>query len=251
MDPFERWDDWEWEKAVQNLGQKNGDPGSSWKSHSSRRKEKAGAKRKELLHFWTGGQKRTVLAAVFFLTVFFSAQGEDILSKGIYTVYQKSAESNYYGTLTGMAKEALGLGGIQLGAMPVDAKMKEKFLPPISGPVEAEFGIVGEGNKTHEGIDVGSSLGTKVVAPYAGVVTGVGEDAQLGKIIKLDYGDGWSGVLGNLGDVLVKEGDKVDMGQEIGTVGLSAPLKKTWLHIELRKNNKPVNPIPYFIPASS
>ena len=248
MDPYERWDDWEWEKAVQEVGGGN----SSWNFRGQREQEdrkKSPIKMDKLSHFWTGGQKRILLAAFLFLTIFFSAQGEDPLSQGIYALYSKAGQTDYYTALTDMAKEAVGLGGMPLESMPVDATMKGKFLPPLSGPVEAGFGIKGDDGKVHEGIDVGSSLGAKVIAPYPGVVSSVGEDPQLGKIVKLDYGDGWTGVLGNLGDVLVVEGQKVTMGDQIGTVGLSAPLKKPWLHIELRKNNKPVNPIPYFIPT--
>lgn len=250
MDPFERWDDWEWEKAVQALGQKKGSGSPPWRERGSGRKNRPAGKR-DFLSFWTGGQKRTVLAAVLFLTVFFSANGQDIVSKGIYSAYRTSRSADYYATLTGMAKEALGLGGASLTAMPVDSKMKGKFMPPVSGPVEAGFGITNAEGRVHEGIDVGSSLGTKVVSPYNGVVTEVGKDSQLGNVVKIDYGDGWSGVLGNLGDILVRKGDKVDIGQQIGTVGLSAPLQKPWLHIELRKDNKAVDPLPYFISTAS
>lgn len=250
MDPFERWDDWEWEKAVHELGQKKGNGGPSWRDSGSGRKSRSVRKR-DFLSFWSGGQKRTVLAAMFFLTVFFSANGQDIVSKGVYSIYHTSQSSDYYATLTGMAKEALGLGGVSLTAMPVDSKMKGKFMPPVSGPVEAAFGITNAEGRVHEGIDVGSSLGTKVVAPYTGVVTEVGKDEQLGNVVKIDYGDGWSGVLGNLGDILVKKGDKVEIGQQIGTVGLSAPLQKPWLHIELRKDDKAIDPLPYFMPTAS
>ena len=90
-----------------------------------------------------------------------------------------------------------------------------------------------------------NALGSPVVSPAAGVVTTVGQDAQLGKIIKLDFGDGWTSVLGNFGDISVVKGQKVTKGSALGTVGLSAPIKKPWLHFELRKDNVPVNPLPY------
>ncbi len=167
--------------------------------------------------------------------------------------------SNYYANINGMAKEALSLGGVVNKTVPVDAKMKGQFVPPVSGKVVAAFGATGEGGSNavgsvHNGIDVDpgeKALGTKVVSPAAGVVTIVGEDSQLGKIVKLDFGDGWTSVLGNLGDITVKQGQRVEKGSAIATVGLSAPLKKPWLHFELRKDNVPVDPLPYLTPSKS
>jgi murein DD-endopeptidase MepM/ murein hydrolase activator NlpD len=137
--------------------------------------------------------------------------------------------------------------------------MKGQFLPPISGKVVAAFGDVGEGGNNakgsiHNGIDVEPvehALGAQVVSPAAGVVTTVGEDSQLGKIVKVDFGDGWTTVLGNFGDISVVKGQQIEKGSVLGTVGLSAPLKKPWLHFELRKNNVPVNPLPYLTPSQS
>ena len=151
-----------------------------------------------------------------------------------------------------MAKDALSIGGVSNKGVPVDAEMLGKFLPPLSGPVMAGFGEKGNGvtnalGTVHSGIDVGSSLGTPVLSPAAGVVTLVGEDPQLGKIVKVDLGDGWTTIMGNLGDISVENGQRVEKGEVLGKVGLSAPLKKPWLHFELRKDNQPLNPIPYLI----
>ena len=259
MNPFERWDDWEWERAIQEVGKETGRGKSAPRLNQQpgryRRPAKAGWG--DHLKHWNGTQKRTILAAALFLLVFFSANSTDPFSGTIHSIYKSTINSsNYYESLNGMAKEALSLGGVVSKSVPVDAKMKGQFLPPISGKVVAAFGAVGEGGSNakgsiHNGIDVESALGVKVVAPAAGVVTSVGEDAQLGKTVKLDFGDGWTSVLGNLGDISVVKGQRIEKGGVLATVGLSAPLKKPWLHFELRKNNVPVNPIPYLAPAKS
>lgn len=252
MNPYERWDDWEWEKAVQEVSGQGPKRGASppWKSkHAWSLKQGWGG----FLMQWSSGQRKTALAALVFLTVFASSRGGDVLSQGIHQFYQAAVSSgDYYPALTAMAKEAVGLGGLSGGAVPVDAKMQGKFQPPISGPVVAGFGQVSSDGKgmVHQGIDVGSTLGTPVVSPFRGVVVATGVDPQLGNYIKLDFGDGWSAVLGNLGDVPVVKGQKVEQGEIVGTVGLSAPLKQPWLHFELRKNNRPLNPIPYLIPPT-
>lgn len=258
MNPFERWDDWEWERAVQEVGKEQGRgksaPRLNQQPGRSPRPVKATAR--NYLKHWNGTQKRTLVAATLFMLVFFSANSADPISGTIHSIYRSAMNSgNYYESLNGMAKEALSLGGVVSKSVPVDATMKGQFLPPISGKVVAAFGAVGEGGNNakgtiHNGIDVESALGVPVVSPAAGVVTSVGEDAQLGKIVKLDFGDGWTTVLGNLGDISVVKGQRVEKGSILATVGLSAPLKKPWLHFELRKNNVPVNPIPYLTPPS-
>ncbi|AFM43150.1 membrane-bound metallopeptidase [Desulfosporosinus acidiphilus SJ4] len=258
MNPFERWDDWEWERAIQEVGKDKGrgksrntqyNPGGY--RHSP--KESWG----NFFKNWNGIQRQTLLAAMLFLLVFFSANGSDGLSQAVHGIYRSAMDSgNYYTTMNGMAKDALSLGGVSNSSVPVDAKMLGQFLPPISGQVMAKFGIVGEGGSNaagtvHQGIDVESALGTKVESPADGVVTFVGSDPQLGNIVKADLGDGWTTVLGNLGSIYVQKGQRISRGSVIGTVGLSAPLKKPWLHFELRKNNKPLDPIPYLVPPQS
>lgn len=246
LNPFERWDDWEWERAAQEVGKERGYV-NNWQegqrvSNSRFRWEKFN---------WTGRQKQTLMAALLFLTIFFSAHNNDPVSKAVHGVYRSAMKSgNYYTALNGMAKEAVGLG-ISPESMPVDVKMQGKFQPPLSGAVMAEFGSKDSNGQMHNGIDIGSALGTPVAAPYTGVVVLVGEESQLGRLVKLDLGAGWTAVLSNFGDIAVAQGQKVEKGQYLGTVGLSAALKKPWLHFELRKNGKAVNPMPYLLPTAN
>jgi len=258
MNPFERWDDWEWERAIHEVGKEQGRGKSA-----PRFNQPPGRKRPErsdlgnFLKHWNGTQKRTMVAALLFLLVFFSANGSDGVSLAIHSIYRSAMDSgNFYEALNGMAKDALSLGGVGSTSVPVEAKMKGQFLAPISGAVVAGFGEKGDGrtnalDSIHNGIDVASALGIPVVSPAAGVVTLIGEDPQLGRIVKIDFGDGWTTVLGNLGDISVQKGQRIEKGEVLGTVGLSAPLKKPWLHFELRKNNQPVDPLPYLIPSKS
>jgi len=69
----------------------------------------------------------------------------------------------------------------------------------------------------------------------------------LGNVIKINFGNGWEGVIGNLGDIQVKKGDPVTMGMKLGTVGISSLRQKPWLYLELSKDGKAVNPLLYLI----
>lgn len=244
MNPYEHWDDWEWEKAIREVGRDGGRRNNGGR-HPDR------PFKMDFFKNWNGMQKKTLLAALLFLTVYFGSRGTDLVSQGVYGLYRNTVSSgSIYASLNATAKEVIGLDGTVSEAIPVDAAMQGKLLPPVSGKVVAAFGLKGENGEVHNGIDVASSVGTPVVAPAKGVVFYIGEDAQLGRIVKLDIGDGWVVELGNLGEVSVAKGTKVEKGDQIGTVGLSAPLKKPWLHFGLRKNNKPLNPIPYLMPAN-
>lgn len=249
MNPFERWDDWEWERAAQEVGRERGTKYEDWPVKRNPPKRS----KREILYTWTGIQKKSALAVAFFLMIFFASKGEDILSHSIYSVYQGTIQNgNLYASMNDMVKEALGMGPLGVKSTPVDATMQGKFVPPLSGPVTAPFGSMDSQGKgsIHNGIDIGSALGIPVVSPYKGVVTQVGDDPQLGRLVKLDFANGWTTVLANLGDVNVQKGQAVQAGDVIGTVGLSAPLKKPWLHFELRKNGRPVNPLPYLTPSA-
>ncbi len=249
MNPFERWDDWEWEKAAREVGKESGiNPRWQLKKKKPNFKPGSGI----FLRRLTNSQKKVLLSALAFLTLFFSNYNQDSVSRVIHSYYTNVMNGdNLYTAMNGMAKEAIGLSNLNSAGVPVNVTVKERFLPPVSGAVVAGFGETSkdEQGKTiiHNGIDVSSALGTLVVAPDMGVVTLVGIDSQQGKIIKIDHGDGWTSVVGNLGDVYVQKGNRVQKGDSIGTVGLSAPLKKPWLHFEIRRNNQAVNPLPYII----
>jgi len=249
MNPFERWDDWEWEKAIQELGREREGRSRTGNKRPSRSRRGAA---NDLLKNWSLFQKRTLLSVFLFLTVFFAGSGTDYVAKAVRAAYHQGMNAgSYYSALNEMARQAIGLGGLSSKATPVDVLMQGQFLPPLSGPVVAGFGLKGSDGKTHEGIDVESALGVKVISPYDGLVTFVGDDPQLGKIVRLDFRNGWTAVLGNLGEVFVQENELVLKGNLIGTVGLSAPLKKPWLHFELHHNDQAVDPLPYLLPSES
>ncbi|MDR3271467.1 MAG: M23 family metallopeptidase [Peptococcaceae bacterium] len=246
MDPYERWDDWEWEKALQEVSRERGyrDQRRSSTLPPQTNRQRLGG----LFNQWNSLQRRTLLAGVLLITLVVSARHTDSLSQGVYALYKGAMAPNYYTTLNGMAQDVLQISRNAQGDLAVDARMVGKLMAPVSGQVMAPFGAADPVTQSkHAGIDVNSALGVKVVAPYSGVVRAVAQDAQLGNTVQLDLGDGWTCLLGNLGDVYVVEKQRVLQGEFIGSVGLSAALKKPWLHLELRCNQQPVDPMPYLI----
>ncbi|MBD5093611.1 MAG: M23 family metallopeptidase [Subdoligranulum sp.] len=104
--------------------------------------------------------------------------------------------------------------------------------------------------RTHNGMDIAGKAGDVVAAPAAATVAAVGEDAQWGGFVELQEGDLIMRLCG-LGELSVKEGDAVALGDRVGTLGqLPAESAMTpHLHLEFLKDGEFVNPAEYFAPV--
>ena len=74
--------------------------------------------------------------------------------------------------------------------------------------------------RTNDDLRISAPEGTPVRAAAAGHVTEVGNDRVYGNFVRIDNGNGWETIHGQLMDgILVVEGDVVQAGQVIGGVG--------------------------------
>lgn len=100
--------------------------------------------------------------------------------------------------------------------------------------------------KPHTGIDFDGSLGDDVYAMLGGEVTKVTEDKMYGKTAEVTVNNvivGYSG----LGNVNVKQGDKLERGDKIGTIGV-VPVEsddKNHIHVYVRVNNTYADPLSF------
>jgi hypothetical protein len=92
----------------------------------------------------------------------------------------------------------------------------------------------------HPGVDFGANLGTEVYAPVGGIVQDVvtGSDCTLSTCLSTlaIYNDktGATYVFLHMKSILVKKGDEVVAGQQVGTVGQRGQATKPHLHYEVR-----------------
>ena len=103
--------------------------------------------------------------------------------------------------------------------------------------------------QAHLAMDFKGTEGTKVLAVYKGVVENIENSMMDGLVITIKHSDSLKSVYKCLADeALVKVGDSVDIGQEIGSVSTNLTEKAdgAHLHFELYENNKLVDPTPYF-----
>ena len=81
---------------------------------------------------------------------------------------------------------------------------------------------------SHDGLDIdngGPDL-DPIVAIADGKVTFAMVRGTNANVVRIDHGDGWSSGYGHLNDILVKRGQKVRRGQQIGTLGSTGTLSK-------------------------
>lgn len=129
------------------------------------------------------------------------------------------------------------------------------FLRPSQGRVSSEYGVrryyngVFAQNYYHRGIDYAAPTGSPVVAPAAGRVALVGSEAAgfelHGNTIGLDHGQGVASIFIHLNSVEVQEGEFVQAGQTIGTIGSTGASTGPHLHWGLYVNGVAVDPGPW------
>lgn len=92
------------------------------------------------------------------------------------------------------------------------------------------------------GIDIGAAEGAAVSVIHDGGVAFAGSFGGFGNLVIIEHGGQNFSLYGNLLDMSVTKGDRVERGQPIGTVGL-APAGSSELHFELRIDGQSVDPL--------
>ncbi len=111
------------------------------------------------------------------------------------------------------------------------------FAWPSSGAITEPFW------KGHRALDIGSWVGSPVVASDSGYVIYAGWDhTGYGNLIIIDHGNGYRTYYAHLSRIFVRTGESVGQGQRIGSVGSSGNSTGPHLHFEIRVRNVNRNP---------
>ncbi len=110
-----------------------------------------------------------------------------------------------------------------------------KFIFPAKGRLSGFYGsqriLNSKPRKPHAGIDLAAKEGTLVIAPSSGVVKLVAKDMFFtGNTIIIDHGLGLISIFAHLKDVFVKQGDFVNQGIKIGSIGMTGRATGPHLH---------------------
>lgn len=137
-----------------------------------------------------------------------------------------------------------------------ETKKELSFEMPVEGEIVREFAqdslIYSETLNewtTHSGIDIQADKTTVVKAAEAGTIKSIKNDPRYGLTIVIEHDDNYQTIYSNLLTAeFVVEGEKVEKGQSIGTVGNTAVFEvadEPHLHFEIWKDSLPVDPSIY------
>ncbi|HEY5465372.1 MAG TPA: M23 family metallopeptidase [Hanamia sp.] len=134
-------------------------------------------------------------------------------------------------------KIASNLAYIPLG-MPYHGRITSTF-----GHRENPFG--GENVEVHKGLDIAAPYGSPVRAMAKGSVEFAGVRGGFGNCIMLKHGNGFETLYGHLSKILVKVGQQINIGQQIGNVGSTGRSTGPHLHYEIHHYGEKINPQPF------
>jgi murein DD-endopeptidase MepM/ murein hydrolase activator NlpD len=99
----------------------------------------------------------------------------------------------------------------------------------------------------HRGIDFSLPVGTPVRVTAAGTVIVVEKQRGLGRVVKVDHGNGLVTVYAHLQEAAVSVGQDVARGDVIARSGNSGRSTAPHLHYEVRVAGRSVNPLTYIL----
>ena len=127
------------------------------------------------------------------------------------------------------------------------------FAKPVDGEIVRDFAVDSlvysdtlQEWTTHTGIDIKADKTTVVKSAEAGIVKTIKNDPRYGLTVIVEHENGFQTVYSNLlTSEFVVEGEKVEKGQSLGTVGNTAAFEiadEPHLHFEILKDSVQVDP---------
>jgi hypothetical protein len=121
--------------------------------------------------------------------------------------------------------------------------------PVRSGYITSTFGFRRDPfrgkSAFHKGVDFAGARGAPVIAVAEGVVAFSGKQSGYGNLVEIRHTNGLVTRYGHCQTRLVKEGDQVNKGQTIATLGSTGRSTGPHVHFEVMVGGKQVNPMQY------
>ena len=146
----------------------------------------------------------------------------------------QAAQQRLQGTLRDLAAGASSVEVAQLPLRPFRGALEW----PIAGTVTRRFGRGAAAN----GIEIAATEGADALAVHDGTVAFAGPFTGFGNLVILDHGAQTFSLYGDLLDIRVKQGARIEHGQPVGTAG-PIPSGSDGIYFELRVDAHPVDPL--------
>ena len=121
------------------------------------------------------------------------------------------------------------------------------FETPVAAPTSSRFGVRsvfnGMPRSRHNGVDFAIGPGAQVHAPAAGRVVLAEALYFTGNTVIIDHGQGLYSLLAHLERAAVREGDSLDRGDVVGSVGATGRATGPHLHWSVRLQGARVDPL--------
>lgn len=136
-------------------------------------------------------------------------------------------------------------------------KIELHFIAPLQGEITKDFSDSSlvysetlEEWTVHLGIDIKAEKGSAVSASEQGTVESIKNDPRYGLTVTIAHENGYKTIYSNLLSAeFIAEGQEVEKGQTIGSVGDNAAFEiadEPHLHFEMKKDGETVNPSNYW-----
>jgi murein DD-endopeptidase MepM/ murein hydrolase activator NlpD len=120
---------------------------------------------------------------------------------------------------------------------------------PVMGKINSPFGWrrhpITRRQDFHTGLDIKAGRGTVIRSAREGRVAYAGWMSGYGKVVVVEHNNGQSTLYAHCDSLLVRQGTKISVGQNIARVGSTGRTTGPHLHFEIRQGNSPVNPLKY------
>ncbi len=114
---------------------------------------------------------------------------------------------------------------------------KTVFRWPVAGMIVEKYGPF------HDGIDIAAPVGSKVRAAWTGKVLFAKSYSGYGRLVILSHGKHLYTLYGHLNHIFAREGQRVAIGEIIGTVGRGGTQGKSTLFFGVTRRGKPLSPM--------
>ncbi|MHA1597606.1 MAG: murein hydrolase activator EnvC family protein [Alphaproteobacteria bacterium] len=130
------------------------------------------------------------------------------------------------------------------------AGARGKLPYPVVGRLVGKYGQTTETGLTRKGITIETRAAAQVISPYDGLVVFAGAFKGYGQLLIIEHGEGYHSLLAGLARIDNTIGQQVLSGEPAGIMG-NPENGPPILYVELRRNGRPINPLPWLAARKS